>query len=709
MARQATSMTDANGTVHDYGFDLLGRSTEDSVSTFAAGIDQVIDRIVSTYDNKRGFVATVTCLKGAAIVNQIGFERNDFGQLIADKQAHNGAIDANTPTVRYAHADGSENSIRRTGTTYPDGRIINHGYGAASSIDDLLSRLASLTVNGEADPYAAYLYLGVNTTVTIDYPACGADGVNLGYRRQNSSDPLGDAGDPYTGLDRFGQIIDMPWRTGATTPVPVDHFRWGFDANGDRTWKNLPITTGHDEKYGYDRLQQLITRAVGNLNLSLNAIAAIPKVQENFTLDPTGNWDNFKKLEDGVPVADQSRVNNQDNQITQFDGSNTGIAYDKNGNATQMPPDKDGDFGKFYHLVWDAWNRPVKVEDENSNPVATYAYDGTARRITKTIGGSTKHFYYNDKWRPVEEREDNSSDAIIQYLWGRRYRDDLARRDRDSNGDGTLDQSHYVTHDFFNPTAVLKASDASVEERYAYSAFGIRSIMAADFDARANSNFAWDFAFQGQFEDAETGYLNYGFRYYSPQLGRFINRDPIDEEGGNNLYAFVSNSPPNKVDYLGREPDIEGQEVGEQEGFPTTDDYFGRYCGAKRINGLLYPNGQEGLTEDDIGGETDPKASNDADECCRIHDRCLARAANMEIPEDCAFREKTTCDSDLIRCWTRALGAGNVTMINKLKIIVGIPAFFVAHPSVQEPPENPDPTGECCGQGITLFRFTFGK
>jgi len=43
----------------------------------------------------------------------------------------------------------------------------------------------------------------------------------------------------------------------------------------------------------------------------------------------------------------------------------------------------------------------------------------------------------------------------------------------------------------------------------------------------------------------------YGFRYYSPQLGRFINRDPIGEEGGINLYAFVENRSPNAVDHLG--------------------------------------------------------------------------------------------------------------------------------------------------------------
>ncbi|MCF7689348.1 MAG: RHS repeat-associated core domain-containing protein [Cephaloticoccus sp.] len=43
----------------------------------------------------------------------------------------------------------------------------------------------------------------------------------------------------------------------------------------------------------------------------------------------------------------------------------------------------------------------------------------------------------------------------------------------------------------------------------------------------------------------------YGHRYYSPSLGRFINRDPIEEQGGVNLYSFVGNNPVNGYDYLG--------------------------------------------------------------------------------------------------------------------------------------------------------------
>jgi len=44
---------------------------------------------------------------------------------------------------------------------------------------------------------------------------------------------------------------------------------------------------------------------------------------------------------------------------------------------------------------------------------------------------------------------------------------------------------------------------------------------------------------------------NYGYRYYDSETGRWLNRDPIEEQGGVNLYGFVGNEPVGKWDYLG--------------------------------------------------------------------------------------------------------------------------------------------------------------
>jgi RHS repeat-associated protein len=46
-------------------------------------------------------------------------------------------------------------------------------------------------------------------------------------------------------------------------------------------------------------------------------------------------------------------------------------------------------------------------------------------------------------------------------------------------------------------------------------------------------------------------FLDYGLRWYHPELGRFLNRDPIGEAGGLNLHRFVGNNPMNRWDFLG--------------------------------------------------------------------------------------------------------------------------------------------------------------
>ena len=62
------------------------------------------------------------------------------------------------------------------------------------------------------------------------------------------------------------------------------------------------------------------------------------------------------------------------------------------------------------------------------------------------------------------------------------------------------------------------------------------------------------FRFSTKYTDDETGLLYYGYRYYNPSTGRWINRDPKGERGGRNLYRFVSNRPIYLVDTDGREP-----------------------------------------------------------------------------------------------------------------------------------------------------------
>ena len=80
---------------------------------------------------------------------------------------------------------------------------------------------------------------------------------------------------------------------------------------------------------------------------------------------------------------------------------------------------------------------------------------------------------------------------------------------------------------------------------YEYGPFGEVFCSVGDM-AKVNP-----FQFSTKYTDNETDLVYYGYRYYSPALGRWMSRDPIEEKGGLNLYGFVGNDGINYLDPLG--------------------------------------------------------------------------------------------------------------------------------------------------------------
>ena len=95
-----------------------------------------------------------------------------------------------------------------------------------------------------------------------------------------------------------------------------------------------------------------------------------------------------------------------------------------------------------------------------------------------------------------------------------------------------------------NVTEYLDAS-GNIKAHYEFSPFGkvvtATGTMSGDFNYR----------FSSEHLDIETGLVYYIRRYYSPEIGRWISKDPIGERGGKNLYGIVNNHPINSYDRLG--------------------------------------------------------------------------------------------------------------------------------------------------------------
>jgi RHS repeat-associated protein len=403
----------------------------------------------------------------------------------------------------------------------------------------------------------------------------------------------GDAGDIYTGLDRFGRLAETLWKTNSTTLIQT---KYGRNRVGGVVWQynvkaHASSAATQDHYYWYDGLQQVTRHDRGNLVPSIGPpytgiASANRQQQERFTFDETGNWTSENTQN---PALAQTRTHNPANQITSISGPSGAVqpAYDPAGNMTVMPSTQDWSVGD--ELTWDAWNRLTRVRpasssssssslsssessssssqssssSENSSSSSseshsssgsssssapsgeiTYQYDARTRRTRKTNTAGSIDYYYDKQWRAIEERVGSSVSA--EYVWSPLDRWTMIRRKR-----GT--EVRFVLKDYLDPSAIIDSS-AKVIERFGYDAFGSVRFMDDSFAPQAGSAADWNFLFHAEFLDNDSGLYNYGYRYYNPQLGRWLSRDPIKELGGVNLYWFVDNDGLGRFDVLGLHP-----------------------------------------------------------------------------------------------------------------------------------------------------------
>ncbi|NCC45142.1 MAG: hypothetical protein EOM18_16520, partial [Clostridia bacterium] len=95
-----------------------------------------------------------------------------------------------------------------------------------------------------------------------------------------------------------------------------------------------------------------------------------------------------------------------------------------------------------------------------------------------------------------------------------------------------------------NVTDLVDTNGSSVAH-YEYGPFGQKTTESGTLSSIN------PFRFSSKYLDMETGLYNYGYRFYNPQLGRWINRDPIGEDGGEGIYLFVDNNSIGYIDPFG--------------------------------------------------------------------------------------------------------------------------------------------------------------
>jgi len=290
-------------------------------------------------------------------------------------------------------------------------------------------------------------------------------------------------------------------------------------------------------------------------------------IQQNYVFDPVGNITQKTTTTDGTT----SYVYDSLNRLTAENitgGSSTTYTYDANNNIAQkvMQPDVgaptiksytydsanrmtkeavafmddvtettfgyDANGNMLYKLcnnsaeefAYDAWNRLTTYTDEDNNQT-TYTYNGDNRRTSKTTGNSTINYYWDRDHVSMETigTVTNTNFVTPMGIVSRTQDEDYTFLIRDAHGD--------VVETFTN----------GVKDTYSYDAFGNEKTPDTNDDNPLR--------YCGEYYDTESGLIYLRNRYYDPELGRFINEDPIQD--GLNWYAYANNNPVMFVDPLG--------------------------------------------------------------------------------------------------------------------------------------------------------------
>jgi RHS repeat-associated protein len=382
--------------------------------------------------------------------------------------------------------------------SYPGPRNVGAGYDDANrltSLTDINGVQTSYTYDA-ADRCTQVTRAGKTTTCTWD----DAD------RITQISLPNGVTCD--LTYDEDSRLTRMLWKKGANTLLDVTY---QYNAAGQRLQRVVtrPPAAAVTEDFNYDA-RSWLTRA--NQNGSL---------RNQYIYDPAGNR-LLKKTA-------------TDEEYSEYDVSDELVATNR------------------VRYLWNRNGELVQKDDPASSSPTTYAWNYAHRLRQVTLPTSaTAQYRYNGlelrTWRK------DTSGAVYNYYWVPQEVLGLAQVLNETDGAGSNRVSYVL-----GPNGVIGFVDGAGNDFY-YLTDALGSVLALT-DAAGNITDTYDYdefgvllsstgstynplRFTGQYYDSETGFYYLRNRYYAPEQGRFVRRDPLGAHGGRIL--SLSKSIPGK-------------------------------------------------------------------------------------------------------------------------------------------------------------------
>lgn len=536
-ARRMAALVNENGETHRFTYDAMDRLTEeigfdgcltryryDASGQIAAkeehgsGVRIELTRIETSFlrDTAGRLIEKITSrVTGPAQAEQL---RERYGYDLAGRMTHAANADA-TIVLKY---DAVGQLVAEQTTSAGHTSMMRHEY------DELGNRVQTVLPDGRV---LNHLFYGSGHLHQINL-----DGeVVSDIERDSAHRAVSRSQGALTSRFRYDPVGRLLSQVAANGSTPALARRYEYDAGGNLLV--LDDSRNGRTTFEYDAIGRILS-------------ATQPQLGERFAFDPAHNL-----LDAGAEGS--GRV--EGNRLRVFEDKR--FDYDAHGNLIEK---RVGRHTRM-QFTWNGAHQLVKStvtrnagQEVDSAQTVRYAYDPFGRRITKRDAFGTTRFAWDGNRLLSETRGAHCRTYI--------YEPDsfvpLAQIDSVPDDRGTAAQVHYLHTDHLGTPREVSDAGGRVTWAATYKAWGnVLRIEAPELEAAAQDEQrsqqslaqAQPIRFQGQYHDVETGLHYNRFRYYDPDVGRFVSQDPIGLAGGNNVMAYAPN-PTGWIDPLGLAP-----------------------------------------------------------------------------------------------------------------------------------------------------------
>ena len=478
---------DSGATVFTYDADANLTKKVDALSVVANYAYDALDRIVSrsypadgsqyvgyTYDKSGG-------LFGFGVGRLSTVSENSTGGFVNLNYDESGNL---LSERRYSSGGTNLSNIYAAylaqthleGYTYPSGMFLGYGFDAAGYVNSVVIY-----------PTGSGSHQSVGSVGHYPFGALHAVSFHNGVYENYALDA------DY----RMTSVTDSPTSGGSPT---IRNTSYGYDASDNVTTLTDNIVSANSQTLGYDVLNRL-TSASGNYG-SLD-----------WTYDKVGN------VLTGTAglLTTTYGYSSGSNRLASMTagGVMTTVSTNANGNITSIPPANGATAATF------SYNVANRLSGVTGSPTAaTFVYDGFGQRYSKQDPGSNPITYSYDFAGNLLEENNNGQVTDYIYFDGRPFA-------MFNPGTGAV---YYVHTDRLGTPQFVTDTTQTVQWATSYQPYGTTPAIV--------SGITQNLRFPGQYADLETGF-NYNLnRDYMPNIGRYLETDPIGQ-GRRNEYLSV--------------------------------------------------------------------------------------------------------------------------------------------------------------------------